>query len=108
NYSERIKFLISNRIALWDVLQSCEREGSLDKDIRSEKPNNIPELLNRHPSINRIFCNGQGSRRLLKKFYPELFTAYDVTVLPSTSPAYTARYEEKLETWKLLMNDTAP
>ena len=45
NYSEKIKLLKQLRIGLWDNLKACEREGSLDSDIKQAEPNDFEKLL---------------------------------------------------------------
>ena len=45
NYQEKLRILLKNKIALWDVIQSCERNGSLDSNIQNETPNDIRNLL---------------------------------------------------------------
>ncbi|MEF9479230.1 hypothetical protein OWR28_17165 [Chryseobacterium sp. 1B4] len=52
---------------LWDVIDSCERKGSLDSEIRNEEANQIAELLEEHPNIKAIFCNGGKSYKNLQK-----------------------------------------
>ena len=54
NYNDKVKFLLINKIALWDVCRSCYRKGSLDSNIQKENPNNILKLLKKHRSINKI------------------------------------------------------
>jgi len=58
SYEGKIEMLKKARIALWDVFYSCERPGSLDKDISRAQPNPIAEFLRRHPSIVAIGANG--------------------------------------------------
>jgi len=58
SYAEKIEMLKKARIALWDIFSSCERPGSLDKDISRARPNPIEEFLRRHPSIGAIGANG--------------------------------------------------
>ncbi len=55
-YPDRIKQLIQHRIALWDVLQTCERSGSLDQNIQrgSEIPNELGYLLGNHRTIRAV------------------------------------------------------
>ncbi|WP_435524494.1 DNA-deoxyinosine glycosylase [Chryseobacterium indoltheticum] len=65
DYVERIDVLKKNHIAIWDVIDSCERKGSLDSEIKNEEANQIPELLENYPNIKAIFCNGGKS---YKKF----------------------------------------
>ena len=59
-YRERLRALRDSRIALWDVIQSCQREGSLDSDIRhgTITPNDFPAFLDAHARIRRVFFNG--------------------------------------------------
>lgn len=58
SYAGKIEMLKKARIALWDIFSSCERQGSLDKDISRARPNPIEEFLRRHPSIVAIGANG--------------------------------------------------
>ena len=57
-YSVKQELLIKHGIALWDVLSSCEREGSLDSNIMNEIPNDINGLLVQYPTIEYIIFNG--------------------------------------------------
>ena len=57
-YAERLEALMIHRIALWDVAGSGFRPGSLDSNLKLERPNDIPALLARCPGIRRIGCNG--------------------------------------------------
>ena len=101
NYSEKIKLLKQLRIGLWDNLKACEREGSLDSDIKQAEPNNFEKLLLEFPNIKKLLFNGQKSFAFFKKYHPKLLEKYEYAVLPSTSPA-NARlsFTEKLEQWK--------
>lgn len=58
DYKSRCSILLSNGIALWDVLESCERESSLDKDIRNPVPNDFGKLFRQYPKIQTIIFNG--------------------------------------------------
>lgn len=98
-YRERLRVLTACGFALWDVLENCERAGSLDAAIRAPKANDIPGLLKRFPSIRRICCNGGTAGRYLRRFFPEL--APLAVILPSTSPAAAMySYAEKLARWQ--------
>ena len=98
-YPERLECLRKNHVALWDTLQFCEREGSLDSDIRHATPNDIPWLLAKCPKITRIFCNGTASATHFRRNFPQL--ASMMTQLPSTSPAAARlRYIQKLSAWR--------
>ncbi len=78
------EFLLRRRIALWDVVLSCEIEGSADSSIRNACVADIPALLSKS-SIRQIFCNGGTSFALLEKHFPQLLPI--AKKLPSTSPA---------------------
>lgn len=101
DYQRKIKLLKQNKIALWDVIESCERKGSLDTEIKNEIDNNIPQLIESHPNIKTIFCNGQKSYKNLIKILGKNFKI-PILVLPSTSPLHTIKFEEKLESWKVI------
>ena len=103
NYSEKLNFLQRNHIALWDVIDSCERKGSLDTEIKNENHHNILQLLEDFPNIKVIYCNGQKSFKTLGKILPQDFKI-PIFVLPSTSPAYTIPYEKNLEVWCIVKN----
>lgn len=103
DYQKRIDFLKKNKIALWDVIESCERKGSLDTEIKNEIDNNIPQLIENHPKIKIIFCNGQKSYKNLIKILGKDFKI-PIVVLPSTSPLHTVKFEKKLEVWKVIMD----
>ena len=104
DYSERIKILEKHHIALWDVIDNCERKGSLDSEIRNEEANKIGELLHNFPNIKAIFCNGQKSYKNLLKILPNDFHL-PIIALPSTSPAHASlTYEEKLISWLKIKN----
>ena len=104
NYQQRIEILEKHHIALWDVIDTCERKGSLDSEIRNEEANKIEELLQNFPNIKAIFCNGQKSYKNLQKILGKKFRM-PIIVLPSTSPAYAGlKYEEKLLSWQEIQN----
>ena len=88
NYQEKQNLLLSQHIALWDTLAYCEREGSLDSDIKNEQPNALLPLLAEHKQLRAIFCNGGKAAAAFKKYFAKSLPA-DVAVyyLHSTSPA---------------------
>ena len=92
NYQNKLQILLKNKIALWDVIQSCNRDGSLDSNIQNELPNDISELLKRFPNIKVICLNGNKSYSAFRKHFPKLLEQYKCYKLPSTSPA-NARYK---------------
>ena len=99
NYAERTQVLKKHHIALWDVIDSCERKGSLDSEIRNEEANQIAELLDKHPNIQAVFCNGGKSYKNLQKILGKDFKI-PIFLLPSTSPLHTVSLEKKLEDWE--------
>ncbi|WP_295211915.1 DNA-deoxyinosine glycosylase [uncultured Chryseobacterium sp.] len=99
DYAERIQVLKMHHIALWDVIDSCERKGSLDSEIRNEEANRIDELLESHSNIKAVFCNGGKSYKNLQKILGKNYKI-PVFLLPSTSPLHTVSFEKKLEAWK--------
>lgn len=103
-YADRKRMLIDNRIALWDVLGYCEREGSLDADITGERPNDLAGFLQRHPQIHTICCNGGKAAAAFKKYTRQLdLQGITVHCLPSTSPANARwRLPLLLEAWQVI------
>jgi len=105
-YQSRLQKLNENHIALWDVIQSCHRPGSLDSAISDEgmKTNDFKDFFTKHPHISHVFFNGQKAAGLFKKrVAPGLDGRYECCVLPSTSPANAgASYAAKLEAWSVL------
>lgn len=101
DYCGKIKLLKKYKIGVWDVIDSCERKGSLDTEIKNENHHNILKLLEDFPSIKVIFCNGQKSFKTLNKILPNDLEI-PIVVLPSTSPAYTIPYEKKLQEWSVI------
>jgi len=99
NYEDRKALLISNNIALWDVLQFCEREGSLDTHIKNPIPNQLVELLQENQSITKIIFNGKESYRLFVKYFGQI-PDMNLQIVPSTSPANTMKFELKLDLWR--------
>lgn len=99
DYNQRIQMLKKHHIALWDVIDSCERKGSLDSEIKNEEANRIEELLEDHSNIKAIFCNGGKSYKNAQKILGKNYKI-PVFLLPSTSPLHTVSFEKKLEEWK--------
>jgi hypoxanthine-DNA glycosylase len=103
SYPNRLALLKEQHIALWDVLQHCERQGSLDSAIRSEAAviNDFGSFFKRHSNIHSVFFNGKKAYELYKKQYAD--DAHTLTTLPSTSPANAAMsFSEKLEHWSVV------
>ncbi len=114
-YGERLENLQAQGLALWDVLATCERRGSLDSAIEHHTAvaNDVPALLQRCSGIRRICCNGGTAYAALRRcFAAQLVPAagaaelvrlegVDVLRLPSTSPANASwSPARKLEAWR--------
>ena len=105
-YSTRVKKLTAQSVAIWDVLRSCERRGSLDASIRSETEvaNDFTEFFHRHPRIRAVFFNGTKAQQTFARHVrPKLGAQVDGICferLPSTSPAHAGRsFSHKLREW---------
>jgi double-stranded uracil-DNA glycosylase len=107
-YEGRVAALRSADIALWDVLRSCIRPGSLDSAIepRSALPNDFASFLAAHPQIRRICFNGAKAEALYTRLVrPQLAAgpAIQYLRLPSTSPANAALpFAAKLAAWQVV------
>lgn len=102
DYETRKALLQKNKIALWDVLQYCDRIGSLDSAIKNEIANDFEAFLKHHPNIKAILFNGQKAHTFFKK-YVRLEKTYQLVTLPSTSPANTGKsFDSKLSEWKII------
>jgi TDG/mug DNA glycosylase family protein len=105
SYSRRQAGLKRCRIALWDVVASCVRAGSLDAAIEADsiRVNDFAAFLDAHPSIRRVCFNGRLAesawRRRVAPTLPKSL-ALEYRLLPSTSPAHAGMsYLAKLEIW---------
>ena len=81
---EKKEFLLRNHIAVWDVIASCDIEGSSDSSIKNAVPNNFSDILKAAP-IRQIYTNGGTAYKLYHK-YCEKMTGIKAVKLPSTSP----------------------
>lgn len=111
SYEQRLAKLMDAGIALWDVVQSCHRPGSLDADIRGVKANDFAVFFDSYPAIDGICFNGRKAESLFRQYVMKrLVLRSDIyqCCLPSTSPAYAGlSFEEKLAAWKngVLLNE---
>lgn len=105
DYRARCQSLIAHQIALWDVVQSCNRAGSLDSaiELKTLRCNDFKNFFSNRPSIQRILFNGQAARQFFNRFasptLPEMGELQLLT-MPSTSPANAAmQIETKSAIW---------
>lgn len=100
DYMERVRLLEDNSIALWDVLEYCEREGSLDSKIKNERMNDLASLYERFPNIKYVFFSSKNAETYYNKYaIKQAGLQYDVLPSPSGANA-TMTFDEKLEIWK--------
>ncbi|MEE0830970.1 MAG: DNA-deoxyinosine glycosylase [Longicatena sp.] len=98
-YEEKLNIITSQKLALWDVIHACEREGSLDSAIHNEIVNPIDQLLYQYPSIHTIICNGKKSYQTYMKYFKHL--NIKVVSLPSTSNANAIwKLDQLCAVWK--------
>lgn len=98
SYAERLAAARAHGLGLWDVYQACEREGSLDADIRHGELNDFPWVLTQCPQLVAIAHNGGESYRHARH---TLQLGLPVHKLPSTSPANASwSFEKKRQAWQ--------
>ncbi len=100
---EKETFLLKQGIAVWDVISSCEINGSADSSIKNVEANDLLVVLN-SCEIKQIFVNGKTAEKLYNKHIRPLIKR-DVVYLPSTSPA-NAKYslEDLIKEWSIIKN----
>lgn len=107
-YRERVRALKTARIALWDVLQSCTREGSLDTRIEqdTEVANDFRTFFRTHKGVAHVFFNGAKAEASFARHVLRDLDAGRTSYarLPSTSPANAAMsFERKLAAWRAIL-----
>ncbi|GAA6141608.1 DNA-deoxyinosine glycosylase [Hydrogenophaga sp. 5NK40-0174] len=98
DYVERKQALLRHGLGVWDVYAACERQGSLDANIRHAEPNDLGALIASCPKLQAIAHNGGESFR-----HARVTGAFGLPVhkLPSTSPANASwSFERKLAAWR--------
>lgn len=101
---EKKQMLLANRIAVWDVIKSCEILNSADSSIKNVVPNDFTRILS-DTKIKTIYANGKTAERLYNKFVKEN-TGREIVFLPSTSPANASfGMERLLKEWSVIGKD---
>lgn len=113
SYEQRLAALVASRIALWDVLQSCRRRGSLDTRIEgaSEVANDFEAFFAAHPAVEAVLFNGAKAEASYRRHVLErgVGAALAYRRLPSTSPANASwPRERKLAAWRAALGERAP
>ena len=104
-YDDRVAALTASGIAVWDVLELCTREGSLDSAIDADTAvaNDLAGFVTDHPTVRRIFLNGAAAEKLFLR-HVRLPRAVACRRLPSTSPAHaSSTLAEKTEAWRVVV-----
>ena len=99
---EKKAMLLAHRVALWDVIQSCDIKGSSDSSIKNVQPTDIGMILEK-TNMTQIYANGNKAGQLYKRYqFP--VTGIEATVLPSTSPANAAwSFDRLCEAWRVIL-----
>ena len=97
--NDKKEMLLKHRIALWDSACSCERVDSLDSAIREARPNDFAMLYRNCPGIRHVLFNGAAAFDLYRKLVARVDAQRTFYRMPSTSPAYTLKYESKKAAW---------
>jgi double-stranded uracil-DNA glycosylase len=109
-YEQKKALLLHNRIALWDVLNTCQRKGSLDSSIKNDSTvaNDFNAFFDDHPLIKAVYFNGSRAQQEYMKHIPPTldakFSSIQYERLPSTSPAMASlSREQKLQHWQAIL-----
>ena len=108
---EKKEFLLNNKVAVWDVIHSCEITGSSDSSIKNVEVNDLTRILNTADiklsgaytkDEGEIFVNGKKAYSLYNKYMKQIVMK-EAICLPSTSPANAAWNIDRLaEAWKII------
>ncbi|MBN2205385.1 MAG: DNA-deoxyinosine glycosylase [Thermoleophilia bacterium] len=106
DYEARIDLLLAAKVALWDVLRTAERPGSLDADISTPVANDFAAFFARHPAVRTVFFNGTKARALWARHVAPALPGglgMRLVTLPSTSAANAAlTFADKLAAWQVV------
>jgi len=111
-YQERAHGAAARGVAIWDVLKTCHRPGSLDSAIADDTivTNDFRGFFRRHPGIRRVYFNGAKSEAVYLRHVlptvPPAAAALPLQRLPSTSPAHAGMsFERKLSAWRAILDE---
>jgi len=107
-YKERLERLAERRIAVWDVIASASRRGSLDQAIRLAEHNRITHLLRDFPELRAIAFNGSTAAAVGRRLVGEPPPGISLIDLPSSSAANTRTLAEKAAAWARLAQFVPP
>ncbi len=106
SYEAKLTRLLQLGIGLWDVVASAQRRGSLDSQIRAHQQNDLPSLIATLPQLELIAFNGATAAKIGGKILASCDDTHRHIALPSSSPAYTLAYAQKLAQWRNLRAST--
>ena len=98
DYEARLAALLEAKVGRWDTVASATRPGSLDADIRLHAASDLKALAATLPQLKAIGFNGGTSARIGRRELAGV-EGIDLVDLPSSSPAYTLKFETKLQSW---------
>jgi hypoxanthine-DNA glycosylase len=100
DYEKRKRTLLKHHIGLWDVIGKCERAGSLDSNIRNALHNDFERVTGVAKHLHHVCFNGKTAAKMEPLF---IEWGFESIVLPSSSPANTMRFEQKLIQWRQIV-----
>jgi len=103
DYERRMALLAEAGVGLWDVITETHREGSLDSEIREPLGSDLIGLTAGLPTLHTIAFNGGTAARIGLRQLGVASLRYRIVLLPSSSPAYTRPYADKLIAWQQLI-----
>ena len=99
NRDQKLWLLKEAKLGLWDMIEKCSRDNSLDSSLENEEVNDIAGFLEAHPSIKKLAFTGKKSEALFKTHFSHL--EIETVYLPSPSSAYAAmKFEDKVLAYK--------
>lgn len=101
DYNNKIRFLLKNKIGIWDVLSNFIREGSLDVNIKESEVNDFEQLFDKFPDIKCIVFNGKNAEKYFKNKVPNFYNTINHITVLSSSNSCAKTFEEKLDNWKV-------
>ncbi|MCH9710115.1 MAG: DNA-deoxyinosine glycosylase [Actinomycetia bacterium] len=106
-YDNRVAALKSAGVAAWDVLRSCRRVGSLDSAVERESmvANDFGALFAAYPTITHLCFNGAAAEKNYRRLV-HVSQGLRHSRLPSSSPAHTVGFEDKLAEWRRALNSS--
>lgn len=107
-YAQRLCCLQARGIGLWDVVAQAQRQGSLDTAIRAASHNDLTTLCMGLPQLQALAFNGATAARIGSKQLQGEASLLQLLTLPSSSPAHTMPFEQKLIQWLPLRSVLMP